>query len=96
MLESNPEFREWMKTQVTVMAIDEAQDLTELNYLILDRLIEIVPGLKYQAFSNPDGSTGILLLNESDGDLTLALRRSGRLLSSCLSPARSIVSVLVP
>ena len=55
-----------------------------------------LPGLKYQAFSNPDGSTGILLLNESDGDLTLALRRSGRLLSSCLSPARSIVSVLVP
>ncbi|MBO7351914.1 MAG: ATP-dependent helicase, partial [Candidatus Methanomethylophilaceae archaeon] len=51
--ESNPEFREWMKTQVTVMAIDEAQDLTELNYLILDRLIEIIPSLKVFLVGDP-------------------------------------------
>ena len=53
MLESNPEFRNWMSRQVTVMAVDEAQDLTELNYLILDRLIEIVPGLKVFLVGDP-------------------------------------------
>jgi DNA helicase-2/ATP-dependent DNA helicase PcrA len=53
MLESSPEFCDWMRTQVTVMAVDEAQDLTELNYLILDRLIEIIPHLKVFLVGDP-------------------------------------------
>ncbi len=53
MLESNPEFRGWIRDQVTVMAVDEAQDLTELNYLILDSLIGIIPGLKIFLVGDP-------------------------------------------
>lgn len=46
-------FRRWMKEQVTVMAIDEAQDLSSLNYTILDRLIEINPQLKVFLVGDP-------------------------------------------
>ena len=53
MLESDPDFCRWMSDQVTVMAVDEAQDLTELNYLILDRLIEIIPHLKVFLVGDP-------------------------------------------
>ena len=39
-------FRQWMKDQVSVLVIDEAQDLTELNYRIFDLLLQVNPSLK--------------------------------------------------
>ena len=39
-------FRQWFKDQVSVLVIDEAQDLTELNYRIFDLLLEVNPGMK--------------------------------------------------
>ena len=52
-LEENPSFREWIATQVTVMAIDEAQDLSELNYIILDKMLEAIPDLKIFLVGDP-------------------------------------------
>ena len=46
MLDSDASFREWISSQVTVMAVDEAQDLSELNYIILDKLLAIIPALQ--------------------------------------------------
>ena len=53
MLDSDQEFRTWISNEVTVIAVDEAQDLTELNYLILDRLKEIIPNLKLFLVGDP-------------------------------------------
>ena len=39
-------FRQWFKNQVSVLVIDEAQDLTELNYRIFDLLLQVNPALK--------------------------------------------------
>ena len=39
-------FRQWFKDQVSVLVIDEAQDLTELNYRIFDLLLQVNPALK--------------------------------------------------
>lgn len=41
-----PEFRQWFKDKVSVLVIDEAQDLTELNYRIFDLLLGVNPGMK--------------------------------------------------
>ena len=46
-------FRRWISDKVTVMAVDEAQDLTLLNYTILDRLLSIVPRLKVFLVGDP-------------------------------------------
>ena len=53
MLDSDPSFREWMASQVTVMAVDEAQDLSELNYIILDKLLSIIPSLQVFIVGDP-------------------------------------------
>ena len=53
-------------------------------------------GLEYLAFANPDGSTGVLILNESDADQILSLRQAHKKEVRCLSAAHSIVSVLLP
>lgn len=53
MLDSDPAFREWMSDQVTVMAVDEAQDLSELNFIILDRLLAIIPSLQVFIVGDP-------------------------------------------
>ena len=53
MLDSDASFREWMAKQVTVMAVDEAQDLSELNYIILDKLLEIIPSLQVFIVGDP-------------------------------------------
>ena len=53
MLDEEPLFRAWMGSQVTVMAIDEAQDLSEANYEILDKLLSAVPGLKLFLVGDP-------------------------------------------
>lgn len=52
-LDEDALFRSWMKEQVTVMAVDEAQDLSSLNYTILDRLIDINPELKVFLVGDP-------------------------------------------
>ncbi len=53
MLDSDTSFREWISSQVTVMAVDEAQDLSELNYIILDKLLEIIPALQVFIVGDP-------------------------------------------
>ena len=53
MLDSDASFREWMAKQVTVMAVDEAQDLSELNYIILDKLLDIIPSLQVFIVGDP-------------------------------------------
>ena len=53
MLDENPLFREWMQSQVTFMAIDEAQDLSAANYEILDRLLDVIQSLKLFLVGDP-------------------------------------------
>ena len=52
-LDNDEGFRNWIRGQVTVIAIDEAQDLTELYYGIIDRLISIIPGLRVFLVGDP-------------------------------------------
>lgn len=52
-LDEDEGFRRWIRSQVTVIAIDEAQDLTELYYSIIDRLISIIPGLHVFLVGDP-------------------------------------------
>ena len=46
-------FQQWIRGQVSVVAVDEAQDLSESNYLILDKLIGVIPGLKLFLVGDP-------------------------------------------
>ena len=39
-------FRHWFRGLVSVLVIDEAQDLTELNYRIFDLLLQVNPAMK--------------------------------------------------
>ena len=50
---SDSAFVEWFKGQVTVLVIDEAQDLTELNYRIFDLLIQVNPNMKLFLVGDP-------------------------------------------
>ena len=52
-LDEDEGFRRWIGGQVSVVAIDEAQDLTELYYSIIDRLIAAVPGLRVFLVGDP-------------------------------------------
>ena len=52
-LDNDEGFRKWISSQVSVIAIDEAQDLTELYYSIIDRLIAIIPGLHVFLVGDP-------------------------------------------
>ena len=52
-LEEDESFRQWIGSQMSVIAVDEAQDLSELNYAILDLLIEAIPGLKVFLVGDP-------------------------------------------
>lgn len=52
-LTEEDDFRQWMKSQVTVMAIDEAQDLSGYNYEILDGLISLIPDMKVFLVGDP-------------------------------------------
>lgn len=52
-LEEDEQFRQWLMDKMTIIAVDEAQDLSELNYTILDILIGIVPGLKVFLVGDP-------------------------------------------
>ena len=46
-------FRTWFQDQVTVLVIDEAQDLSELNYRIFDLLLQVNPMLKVFLVGDP-------------------------------------------
>lgn len=46
-------FRSWIGCQVTAIAFDEAQDLTEQHYVILDRLLNANPQLKVFLVGDP-------------------------------------------
>ena len=52
-LDEDEGFRRWIGGQVSVVAIDEAQDLTELYYSIIDRLIAAIPGLRVFLVGDP-------------------------------------------
>lgn len=53
MLDEDPAFGQWMANQVSVIAIDEAQDLSLLNYTILDRLLAVNPELRIFIVGDP-------------------------------------------
>ena len=46
-------FRDWFKGQISVLVIDEAQDLSELNYRIFDLLLKVNPSLKLFLVGDP-------------------------------------------
>ena len=52
-LDEDELFRGWIKTQITAMAIDEAQDLSEENYIILDKLMGVIPNLRLFLVGDP-------------------------------------------
>ena len=52
-LDADPNFQQWMREKASIVAVDEAQDLSELNYLILDRMLEVIPGLKVFLVGDP-------------------------------------------
>ena len=52
-LDEDAAFRSFIHDQVTVMAFDEAQDLTEQHYSILDRVISINPAVKVFLVGDP-------------------------------------------
>ena len=53
MLNQDEGFQRWIRKKVSVIAVDEAQDLSEMNYVILDNLIRVIPGLKVLLVGDP-------------------------------------------
>lgn len=49
----NNDFREWISDKLTTLVIDEAQDLTKLNYDIFSQLKKIIPELKLFLVGDP-------------------------------------------
>lgn len=47
------DFREWISDKLTTLVIDEAQDLTKLNYNIFSQLKKIIPELKLFLVGDP-------------------------------------------
>lgn len=47
------QFQRWIRPRITLIAVDEAQDLCDLNYRILDELLEIIPGMKLFLVGDP-------------------------------------------
>lgn len=52
-LEANPAFRKHIAEEVTVMAFDEAQDLSKQHYAILEKMLEINPAMKVFLVGDP-------------------------------------------
>ena len=52
-LDNNPAFRKYIAGEVTVMAFDEAQDLSEQHYAILEKMLEINPAMKVFLVGDP-------------------------------------------
>jgi len=47
------QFQQWIRPRITMMAVDEAQDLSALNYMILDKLLEVIPDMKLFLVGDP-------------------------------------------
>lgn len=52
-LDEDEQFQGWVKTQLTAMAVDEAQDLSKENYIILDKLMALIPNLRLFLVGDP-------------------------------------------
>jgi ATP-dependent exoDNAse (exonuclease V) beta subunit len=52
-LQENDEFVEWVANNVNYILVDEAQDLSHINYQIFDTLIEKIPNLKLFLVGDP-------------------------------------------
>lgn len=52
-LDEDENFIAWLKPQVTVLVVDEAQDLTDINYEIFSRLMDMNPELKLFLVGDP-------------------------------------------
>ncbi len=52
-MENDPSFRNFLAHEVTVMAFDEAQDLSEQHYSILEKMLEINPSMKVFLVGDP-------------------------------------------
>lgn len=52
-LDTDSDFRQWIKGQVTAIAVDEAQDMSATNYVILDKLLGINPKMKLFIVGDP-------------------------------------------
>lgn len=52
-MDNNPAFRKYLAGEVTVMAFDEAQDLSEQHYSILEKMLEINPAMKVFLVGDP-------------------------------------------
>ena len=49
----NEYFKQWINNKITTIVIDESQDLSEVVYNIIDRLLHIVPNLKILLVGDP-------------------------------------------
>ncbi len=49
----NPQFSSWIKEQISILMIDEAQDLSAMNYQIIEMLLENNPSLKIFLVGDP-------------------------------------------
>lgn len=52
-LDTKPEFTEWVTSQMDILVIDEAQDLSKLNFEIFERLLQAKPGLRLFFVGDP-------------------------------------------
>ena len=52
-LDNDPAFRKFIASEVSVMAFDEAQDLSAQHYAILEKLLEIIPSMKVFLVGDP-------------------------------------------
>ena len=52
-LDNDPVFAQWLMESVDLVTIDEAQDLSEDNFRILDRMLELKPSLKLFLVGDP-------------------------------------------
>lgn len=53
LIDEDPQFREWIGGRITFVAVDEAQDLSQINFTILDRLVSVIPSLKIFLVGDP-------------------------------------------
>jgi superfamily I DNA/RNA helicase len=47
------DFKQWIKNKITTIIIDESQDLSEVVYNIIDRLLLVIPNLKMLLVGDP-------------------------------------------
>ena len=52
-LKEDTVFRKWMNENLSVLLVDEAQDLSSLNYKIINELIETIPNLRVFLVGDP-------------------------------------------